>query len=260
MKLSCRFAVIFASLVLFVISSGADVLPPEETLPRYVCRWTDQPILVDGVLDESAWENAPVVTFLDATDGSPAVQGTEARILYNDTMILFSYSCVDSLITSTLTKRDSNLWSEEAVEAFISPTGDLSFYYEFEVNPLGALLDLTVKNNFNPDRGSSGISGNYGWNSPGIQWAAHQEKDGDQVISWSVEIAVPFADMDRSTPEPGEIWRVNLYRIDSGGPTPDEFTAWSPTFKKPAAYHHPQYFGFLEFAAKAAVKEFESLR
>jgi hypothetical protein len=215
---------------------------------------------VDGRLDESAWESAPAVTFRNATDGSPAIQGTEAKILYNDEMIVFSYSCADRLITSTLTKRDSDLWKEETVEAFICPTGDLRFYYEFEVNPLGALLDLTVKNNFDPNRGSRGISGDYAWNGPGIQWAARREELGDQATGWTVELAVPFAAMERSTPQAGEMWRANLFRIDSGGPTPDEFTAWSPTFKKPAAYHHPQYFGFLEFSAKAGVEEFESLR
>ncbi|MFH1744153.1 MAG: carbohydrate-binding family 9-like protein [bacterium] len=251
MKATLLSIMIVASLVIPVISAPPKALPAEETLPRYVCQWTDSAIVVDGILDDPAWKSAPIVTFRDATDGSPANKRTEARILYNDKMIFFAYHCIDDKITSVMTNRDDEIFNEEVVEVFISPTGDLRYYYEFEVNPLGTLLDLTVKNDFSSEKGSVGMSGDFSWDAKGIQWAAKQEKTGDQVTGWSVEIAIPFADLERSTPKPGEVWRMNLYRIDRD---PDEYTAWSPTMQKPAAFHHPQYFGFLEFSAKATVK------
>ncbi len=258
MKISHSLPIVL--LVVFTSPVSPDVLPPDESLPNTVCRWTNESIIIDGVPDEDAWAQSPVVTFFDATDGSAPRQPTEVRLLYNEEMLLLAYECVDDRITSTLTERDANLWAEETVELFACPTGDLRYYFEYEVNPLGALLDLTVRNNFTAARGSSGISGDYDWNSEGMEWAADIQRAGDQVQGWSVEMAIPFEDMEQPTPEDGEIWRIGLFRIDSAGPDPDEYTAWSPTFKKPAAFHHPQYFGFLEFQTQSVVEDFWLLR
>ncbi len=258
MKIPLYYSIVF--LVLFIAPSSADVIPPDETLPETVCVYTDQTITVDGVPDEAAWEKSPSVEFLDATDGSSPRLTTEVRLLFNDEMLLLAYKCEDDRITSTLTERDANLWSEEAVELFACPTNDLRYYYEFEVNPLGALLDLTVRNNFSASRGSSGISADYQWNSEGMEWAAYIHRAGEQVTGWTVEMAIPFADMEQSKPEDGDIWRVGLFRIDAGGPAQDEYSAWSPTFKKPAAFHHPQYFGFLVFQTESSVEDYWLLR
>ena len=68
-------------------------------------------------------------------------------------------------------------------------------------------------------------------------------------ISWSCEIAVPFKDLltaPNIPPKAGDVWRMNLYRIDRGKTeAEDEYTAWSPTRK--IDYHRPQHFGSLQF-------------
>jgi hypothetical protein len=70
-------------------------------------------------------------------------------------------------------------------------------------------------------------------------------------VSWTVELAVPFADLVRLTPTRGEVWRCNLLRIDRKTEIGTECSCWSPTFTNPPAFHHPQYFGFLEFGGDA---------
>ena len=63
---------------------------------------------------------------------------------------------------------------------------------------------------------------------------------------WTVELAIPFRSLGRCTPEPGEEWRGNLYRIDRF-PPPMEFQAWSPTLRDPANFHVPAHFGTILF-------------
>ncbi|HQO36922.1 MAG TPA: carbohydrate-binding family 9-like protein, partial [bacterium] len=232
-----RTIMILTPLLFPVFSLQASDVPSDDTLPRYVCPWTDAKIVVDGIPDEPVWNTAPMVTFLDATNRSPVRLGTEARILYTDEAIYFSYYCEDNLITSKMTKRDDNIFNEEVVEVFFSPTGELSTYYEFEVNPLGTLLDLTVKNNFKIVETASGRTVDYSpgcdtdfaWNCKGIQWAVWQHKEDDKLVGWSVELAIPFAGIERQIPASGEIWRINLYRIDRNESDPklDEYSAWS---------------------------------
>jgi len=65
---------------------------------------------------------------------------------------------------------------------------------------------------------------------------------------WSAEYAIPFAAIigsDNLAPQPGEEWRINLYRIDSPEPGHLEYCAWSPTGAND--FHRPWRFGVLKF-------------
>ena len=48
-------------------------------------------------------------------------------------------------------------------------------------------------------------------------------------------------------PAPGDIWRLNLYRI--GGAVNPQFSVWSDTRTEKAQYHVPERFGVVHFAA-----------
>ena len=51
--------------------------------------------------------------------------------------------CDDPDIWGEATARDSHIYNEEVAELFLAPGfATPVHYYEFEVNPLGALLDL----------------------------------------------------------------------------------------------------------------------
>jgi hypothetical protein len=66
--------------------------------------------------------------------------------------------------------------------------------------------------------------------------------------SWTVEIAIPFAECPTAPhipPRHGDRWRANFYRIDRAKDG-DEFTAWSPTGA--IQYHTPARFGYLLFS------------
>jgi hypothetical protein len=89
------------------------------------------------------------------------------------------------------------------------------------------------------------------WDSAGMRHAVHVQGDPHDPDSadrgWSVEMAIPWADFHTAPhlpPRPGDVWRMNLYRIDRYEGRP-ELYAWSPTLCE--TYHVPGRFGELVF-------------
>jgi hypothetical protein len=62
-------------------------------------------------------------------------------------------------------------------------------------------------------------------------------KRDDKDRGWTVEVALPLEDvkgMDTSAalprlpPKPGDVWRINMFRLDQPEGKPQEASAWSP--------------------------------
>jgi len=197
--------------------------------PTYEVDRVTTPIKVDGQLSEQAWTDAaPIPAFVNNRDGSPSKVQTEARILYDDRFIYFAFRAVDQNIWATMKRRDEHLWLEEVVEVFVQANPAIPNYIELEVNPLGTMLDIYLIDTRKPLHYES-------WNSEKLQWAVHVDgtvdgKEGDR--EWTCEIALPLEDVATATrlpPQPGDRWRVNLYRVERL-PVVAEL-AWSPTLQ-----------------------------
>jgi len=68
-------------------------------LPVYEVARTRVPINVDGKLDDPSWAKAsPVGDFVNNSDGSASQYKTEAKVLYDDHFLYFSFRCVDDNI------------------------------------------------------------------------------------------------------------------------------------------------------------------
>src|SRR5262249_5182469 len=73
---------------------------------------TDQPITLDGKLDEAAWSSAPAFeSFVQIfpTDGAAPSERTLVRVLYDDDNLYVGVECLDSkpeLILHRLARRD----------------------------------------------------------------------------------------------------------------------------------------------------------
>ena len=129
------------------------------------CR-TVNPIIIDGKIDEAAWNKADLINFVNNSDGSPVSYKTEAKILYDDQFIYFAFHIFDKNINATKTRRDDNLWEEEVIEIFIQGNPGQSNYIELEFNPLGAVLDA-----YNID--SIKFLPFNSWNIEDLKWAVH---------------------------------------------------------------------------------------
>ena len=228
-------------------------------LPQYDCVRIDGEITIDGTLADAAWGSADVIELITTDTGEKPRQSTEVRLLWNSEYLYVGFLCYDQDIWGTIYERDGNIYNEEVVEVFLDPDGDLRTYIELEVSPLNTLFDAFVVNGKSHGQGMHVLRD---WDSETLQHAVSVDGTaktsppadrGSSIsppdTSWSCEIAVPFKDLltaPNIPPKSGDVWRMNLYRIDRGQTeAEDEYTAWSPTQK--IDYHRPQHFGALQF-------------
>src|SRR6267142_5204578 len=212
--MSIQYKVLFMATSFFLLALAFAGQAPSR-LPVYEVRRTAIPIKVDGKLDDAAWTIAPSVgEFVNNSDGSQSQYKTEARVLYDDNFLYFSFRCADENIWSTMRRRDEHLWDEEVVEVFLQADPNQPGYIELEVNPLGAMLDIYMLAARKPLHYES-------WNSEKLRWAVQVDgtvdgKAGDR--EWTCEIALPLEDIvtaPHRPPQPGDRWRMNLYRGES---------------------------------------------
>jgi len=240
--MNIRNKILLMVLAIILLSSLA-ANGQAERLPVYEVARTAAPIKVDGKLDDAAWAKTPGVgDFVNNSDGSPSHYKTEAKVLYDDYFLYFSFRCTDDNIWATLKRRDQHLWEEEVVEVFLQANPHQPSYIELEVNPLGTMLDIYLLDVRKPLHYES-------WNSEKLQWGVQvlgtvDGKGGDR--EWSCEIALPLEDVVTAThlpPQPGDRWRLNLYRVEKLPATAE--LAWSPTLK--SDFHVPSRFGEIVF-------------
>lgn len=143
----------------------------------------------------------------------------------------------DEATVATLRGRDEPLWREDVYEVFVSPLDPPTVYYEFEINPLGALFDARVTS---PDLVRATMNADAAWNLPGLSGKTRLRPG-----RWSATLTIPMAPMLEGQGAPSK-WRANFYRVDRGtGSAADEFSAWSPIGKEPADFHEARRFGCL---------------
>jgi hypothetical protein len=207
-------------------------------------------VTVDGRLDEPIWRQAPAMA-LDHNVLTDPRQGprqpTQVRCAWDDQNLYVAFAAQDSDVWSKYTERDDKLWEEEVVEVYLDPDGDGLGYKEFEINPLGALIDLDIED---PAELPQGKALEWrSWNATG--WRTAVQVDGtvsnraDKDRGWTAETAIPFADLGVAAPKVGDTWRVQFYRIDRPGPDDNDYSSWSAT----DTFHRPSRFGRVSFAA-----------
>lgn len=206
-------------------------------LPRVRSR-RGQPGPVDADPGRPWWQAVEPLILCETVGGGASEQRTSVRTLWDDETWRVLFELEDTRPWSTLTEHDAPLWTEEVVEVFIDPVGDLAGYFEVEINPAGAVVDVVLR------RVASGWRKDFGWHVDGLRRHARLTPTG-----WAAELAIPFEALGAPVPSPGTCWRVNFYRIDRpGGPgTESRLDAWSPTGVR--NFHRPASFGTLEFVA-----------
>ncbi len=168
----------------------------------------------------------------DSRDGSAPRLSTAVRLGVRNGDLLVRFDGRDRGVVATLTERDDPLWKEDVFEVFLSPHDPPTAYYEFEVNPLGALFDARIES---PEGQRETMRVDVSWNCPGLSARVRRREE-----RWSALLTIPLAPMGG---ESATAWRANFYRIDRG--EPDEYSAWSPTGADPPDFHVPARFGFL---------------
>jgi hypothetical protein len=178
--------------------------------------------VIDGNLDEAAWAGVePVTDFVQAepTEGQPATEMTEVRLLYDDKMIYVGVICHDadpSRIVITDSRRDSGLDAMDSFRMIFDTYHDRQNGFIFGTNVTGIEYDAQVRNEGESLRtGPPGGLG--GGNSSGsgagvnVNWDASWEvKTQLTATGWNAEFAIPLRTL-RYGPPP-QVWGINFTR------------------------------------------------
>ena len=133
---------------------AAEGRPEGEPLPEpaivwqprtYVAPRTPEPPVIDGRLDEPAWQTAAwTENFMDIEGPSrPAPKfRTRAKMLWDSNNLYVGAEIEEPDVWATLTEHDSVIYHDNDFEVFIDPDGDTHEYYELEINALGTVWDL----------------------------------------------------------------------------------------------------------------------
>jgi hypothetical protein len=175
----------------------------------------DEPIVVDGRLDEPAWMRAEVGRDFyqqEPQEGALTTEPSEIRFLYDDRALYFGGTFFDSDPRGGIVdelKRDFAGRNGDIVGLIIDTFGDYNAY-NFNVNPAGAQRDTQSY--------EDGRQFNENWD--GVWTAVTTKFEG----GWTLEVMIPFRTM--RFPEADEQrWGVNVFRLIR---RKNEFTYWSP--------------------------------
>jgi len=228
---SCRFSYFLGSLA---SPPPLRVNPPLASgLPLLRCVKSPlSPVAADP--EAAPWPQREAVALRETVSGEPPLQATWIKSAWNEEELRLLFCIEDTQVWATLSERDALLYNEEVVEVFLAPSGDLATYFEIEVNPLNAVLDLSLARK----QGEEGWKKDFQWRCEGLRTAVRKGPAG-----WVAELSIPFAALGAS-PQ-GKPWRANFYRIDRPSGAPWELSAWSPTGAP--TFHVPERFGALEF-------------
>ena len=189
----------------------------EPAVEAYDCRFVEEPITIDGKLDEPGWKNAVVIDSFSLPwlreKNRPAMKATRARLLWNRGGLFVAADMDDADLYATVTDHDGNTWDNDVFELFLKPAVDKPGYYEFHVTPSNTQFDLFLPrrghvNRFRREREfdiQSAVT---------LRGTLNRWNDRDE--GWTVEMSIPWNDFmpTGGRPEPGDTWRFSLCRYD----------------------------------------------
>src|SRR5258706_3524656 len=185
----------------------------------HAIRITDT-IKIDGLLDESAWSLVqPATAFLQQqpTEGAPASEGTEVRVLFDDKNIYFGIRAFDSdakHINARELVRDADFSNDDTVSIMLDSYHDRRNGFRFVVNPLGTQQDALSTD--------EGRDINVTWNGAWVSAGRIDDK------GYTVEIEIPLTTLRFK--EGIESWGFNISRVIRRRNELSLWTSWQRSF------------------------------
>lgn len=189
-----------------------------------VCEFTPEPVVVDGVLGEAVWRNAPMLGYKTNAQGAFIWQGDESidRFIQqypydtsrSETQTRFAMAFDEKFLYAVFIcenrhpekpyviqslKRDFSVTNTDAVVLTLSPFNDGQNGFSFGVTPFNSQREGSVENG-----GGFGVT--TAWDQV---WYSATQRYGDY---WVAEVAIPFNSL-RFNPQQ-KMWRFNVARFD----------------------------------------------
>jgi len=215
-----RLSAILLAVAVCMPLLAADSFP----INVYPCPKADPAPVIDGKLDDAAWQVAPLVSGFTyfGKDTLVPVQ-TSFRLLWDEKYLYLGVHCdepaTDKLSPIKYAHDEHAVFGNETIEFFIDPNHTHDLYYQLAFNVAGSLYDgereATV------------------WNSDAIVKAFV----GSDF--WSLEVAVPWGPL-KARPEVGKVVGFNVNRDRNIGEQ-----MWCTWARVMNGFHDPERFAHL---------------
>ena len=164
----------------------------------------DQPLALDGALDEDIYRTTPPVTdFVQQfpRGGEPATEDTEVWIFFDNDTLYAALRCHDSrpdqMVANEMRRDHLNIWQNDNVIVVLDTFYDRRSGYFFQTNPLGGVREALVIDE---------TTTNYDWN------AVWDVKSRRTEGGWTTEMAIPFKSL-RYKPAASQVWGFQVMRV-----------------------------------------------
>lgn len=196
-----RYAAIALCACAVLAPASRSIAADRRKDPPFRVPLASSPILIDGVLDDPAWNDALVMgvdTEVRPGENVPAPVETEMLLAYDEDYFYVAFRAHDpdpSLIRARMCDRD-RMWDDEWVVIGIDTYNDQQGGFEFACNPLGIQGDT-----------ANGVHGD------GNSWDGIWDSSG-RIFDWgySVEMAIPFSTLRFQRSDGEQIWGVDAVR------------------------------------------------
>ena len=188
---------------------------------RYCCRKVSDAFATDARLSHAQWQALPWTdSFVDITGDArraPPLK-TRVKMAWNQRYLFIGAELEEPHVWGTITTQNAVMFEDNDFEIFIDPDRDGLNYYEFEINALGTIWELSL-----PKPYADGGIPNLGCNVDGLISTVHVDgtvnDPSDIDRGWSVLVAIPWSGLapyhsnGLSPPTAGDVWRVNFSRV-----------------------------------------------
>jgi hypothetical protein len=231
-------------------SARAEALPSPEDFgllpgrPRVSPTRTDNPPVIDGILDDEIWRTAAHITEFtqqQPLDGAPATEETDVYIAYDSEQIYFGFHAhyVDpSIMRANRVERDT-AWMDDLLTVYFDTFLDQQRGYDFDLNAYGVQGDGVMS--------AGGRGGGGGGPIPPADRSWNVLFDtGAQIVEdgFTAEMAIPFKSLRYPTPSQGEPhrWGFQIVREVKGKDWENQ--VWAPMSRDETSFF--QQMGLLE--------------
>ncbi|MBC7327499.1 hypothetical protein H5T87_05220 [bacterium] len=183
--------------------------------------YSEEPPTIDGKVSPEEWKKASAIGILfPIGQDELSLPSTIFYLCYDSQCLYIGFTCQSfGQPIAQERERDGNVWEDDAVEIFLSPS--FPRYFQFILNSKNSIWDSDGKD--------------ASWN---CEWkhAISLKENG-----WEGEIAIPFSSLG-VTPKEGDLWRFNLAR---DVPSPRKLSLSFAPCK--SSFHEPENFAILSF-------------
>ena len=214
---------------------------PIEPKTAKISRLAGRAPKIDGEFDDPVWENAaklgPFPNHLTARVKKLETT-TTSQMTYDDKNLYITFYCGEPEMETLHSAKfidEPMAWPGDVVELAIAVDDAASAYYHIKVNTRNQRWDTKTGAGVEVYGQDSDWTGNY-------TTAVQKGKD-----HWSVEMAIPWASLNRKAPKPGDKIKGNLMRRTKRrvGPWECEYITWSQSRR--SRYVEAENFGTWTF-------------